>query len=147
MRKIYFNKLSFKNRGGYFLIVAIILIIISATEVIDFPNKKMNGYLHTLGMLINAMVFSQVFWYRNYVEWNAEVMNVRLNEFWGKSIKFKKVKTIQLSQNQLTIVEHSGLLKTFDTSNIDREDLKYLADVIAVNAEVEIENAGVGGEG
>ncbi len=52
-----------------------------------------------------------MFWYKNYMEWNALGMNIKINRFISTAIIFENVKIIALDNTTLKIIKQSGSKK------------------------------------
>ena len=105
MKKIHFG--NFEKKGRWIIIgisiIAIFFIINGAFEFIKFENPKTNKFLNAIGFLIVFAISSQMFWYQNYVKWNKRGILIRIKSFFGKNIRFKEIKSSELTDKKLII--------------------------------------------
>jgi hypothetical protein len=99
-------------------------------EIIEFENPKINKRISAIGYFTQAIFFSRMFWFKNYVQWNKKGIVVRIKSFFGKSISFENVKNSKLENNILTIYENNGKSYNFDLTEIDEKDSKKLNEII-----------------
>ena len=137
MKKIHLNQLTFKNWTSILLLISLVFIIIGSFEIIDFEYKKTNKILASIGFLSQAIYYSKMFWYKNYVEWNKIGMNLKINRIIAKSIKFTDVQKLELDKNNLIIIQKSGRNKIFEINNIETSDLEKLLKIIRQNSGIE----------
>src|SRR5690606_8407274 len=94
MKKIHFNQLNFRNNKAQFILLVLcgIILVLNVFEVINFENKLWNKLLNASIFLMLVLIYSKMFWFRNFVQWNKKVILIKLNNFWGKSYKFEEIK-------------------------------------------------------
>ena len=135
MKKIHFG--NFEKKGRWIIIgisiIAIFFIINGAFEFIKFENPKTNKFLNAIGFLIVFAISSQMFWYQNYVKWNKRGILIRIKSFFGKNIRFKEIKSSELTDKKLIITETYGNKIEIDLSHIIESDVKKLFDIINKN--------------
>ncbi len=136
MKRIHFNSLKFKNWTSVLLIISLLFIVFGSFEIIEFGYKKTNRILIILGFLFQALFYSKMFWYKNYVEWNKIGMNIKLNKFIGKSIEFDFVKKVELENEYLIITEKSGREILFNINNVEIKDVEKLVELIKLNSAI-----------
>ncbi|WP_426095546.1 hypothetical protein [Flavobacterium sp. DSR2-3-3] len=136
MKKIHFNHLTFKNWTSLLMIISLVLILIGSFEIIDFEYKRTNKILASIGFFTQALYFSKMFWYKNYVEWNKLGMNIKINRIISKSIKFDNVKKLEVDNYNFKIIQKCGREKIFEIHNIDSNDLEKLLKIIKQNSEI-----------
>ncbi len=136
MKRIHFNSLKFKNWTSVLLIISLLFIVFGSFEIIEFGYKKTNRILIILGFLFQALFYSKMFWYKNYVEWNKIGMNIKLNKFIGKSIEFDFVKKVELENENLIITEKSGREILFNINNVEIKDVEKLVELIKLNSAI-----------
>lgn len=137
MKKIHFNPLRFKSWSTIIIAVAFICIVAGFFEIIPFGNTKNHSKVSALGSLLIAIYYSKIFWYRNYVEWNKLGMNIKLNQWLLKSIRFDEVKDVVVTATTLTIIEKSGSKKIFQTDLINPDDVDKLVTILRENAQLD----------
>lgn len=137
MKKIHFNHLTFKKWTSLLMVLSLVCILIGGFEIFEFEYKRTNRMLASIGYLCQFIYFSQMFWYKNYVEWNALGINIKINRFISTAIKFEDVKIIALDNTTLKIIKQSGSEKTFEIHNIERSDLEQLVTILQQNSGIE----------
>ncbi len=137
MKKIHFNQLTFKNWTSLLLLISLVFILIGSFEIIDFEYKRTNKILTSIGFSIQAIYYSKMFWYKNYVEWNKLGMNIKINRLISKSIKFDNVEKLEIDNTNLKIIQKYGREKIFEIHNIESNDLEKLLKIIKQNSGIE----------
>jgi hypothetical protein len=132
MKRIHFDNM--RNKFWIsILILSVICFIIGIFEPIEYSNKDLNQYFLKSGFLLQALYFSKMFWYKNYVQWNKKGANIRVNSFWGKSLSFDQIKTTELNKKTLTITKNNGNKITLDLNEIAESDTQKLNEIIIKN--------------
>ena len=130
MRRIKFDYLQY----NWFLIILTLLsflcVIFGFLEIYKFENPKITKGIVLLGYLCGTVYFSRMFWFKNYVQWNAKGIVLRLKPFYGKSIPFKEIKDLQFENSVLTISRKNGIDYNFDLTGIDERDTTKLIEII-----------------
>ncbi|TDE07695.1 hypothetical protein [Flavobacterium sandaracinum] len=137
MKKIHFNHLTFKKWTSLLMVLSIVCILIGGFEIFEFEYKRTNRMLASIGYLCQAIYYSKMFWFKNYVEWNKLGMNIKLNSFLSKSITFENVEKLELDNNTLKIIQKSGRNKIFEIDDVPRNDLEKLIAIIQQNSGIE----------
>ena len=130
MKRIKFDNLKTNWLFISLILISIFCIIFGFFEIIEFENPKINKRISAIGYLLQAIFFSRMFWFKNYVQWNKKGIVVRIKSFFGKSISFENVKNSKLENNILTIYENNGKSYNFDLTEIDEKDSKKLNVII-----------------
>lgn len=130
MKRIKFDNLQTNWLFISLILISIFCIIFGFFEIIEFENPKINKRISAIGYLSQAIFFSRMFWFKNYVQWNKKGIVVRIKTFFGKSISFENVKNSKLENNILTIYENNGKSYNFDLTEIDEKDSKKLNEII-----------------
>ena len=130
MKRINFDTLQTNWLFISLILISIFCIIFGFFEIIEFENPKINKRISAIGYLSQAIFFSRMFWFKNYVQWNKKGIVVRIKSFFGKSISFENVKNSKLENNILTIYENNGKSYNFDLTEIDEKDSKKLNEII-----------------
>lgn len=132
MKRIHFDNM--RNKFWItILILSIICFIIGIFEPIEFSRYDLNKYILKIGFLLQALYFSQMFWYKNYVQWNKKGINIKVNSFLGKSLSFDQVKTTELNEKTLTITKDNGKIIMIDLNEIAESDSQKLNEIIIKN--------------
>jgi hypothetical protein len=129
------NRIKFDNfQTNWFIIsltlISIFCLIFGVFEIIEFENPKINKRISAIGYLSQAVFFSRMFWFKNYVQWNKKGLVIRTKHFWGKSISFEDIETSRLENDVLTIYKKDGVSYNFDLKNVDENDSKKINDII-----------------
>lgn len=132
MEKIYFDNLRNNFSTGLFILSALCLIF-GIFELIEFSNSDIHGNLRKTGFLLQALYFSKMFWYKNYVQWNKLGAVIRINSIFGKSIKFVDVRSTEINNKILTVTKTSGEKITFNLKQISESDIQKFNEVIVNN--------------
>lgn len=130
MRRIKFDNLQSNWFFISLILLSLVCIIFGFFEIIKFENPKANKIITAIGYFTQALFFSRMFWYRNYVQWNKKGITIRIKPFWGKSISFGDIKNSRLENNVLTVFKKDGGSYNFDLKNVDVNDSKKLNDLI-----------------
>ena len=105
MKKIHFDNLSKNWFLITILILSIIFLLVGIFEFIPFENPKINKKISGVGFLLQALYFSRMFWFKNYIQWNKKGAVIRINSFMGKSLSFDEIKKTELNEKKLTITK------------------------------------------
>ena len=132
-KNIYFNHLKIKSTSTILVIISALLLFLGYFEIVEFKNEAINRIFISLGFLCQILFLSKMFWYKNYVEWNKLGMNVKLNCWVTKYVSFNNVETVKLNNENLIIVQKSGIDKIFNIRKIHINDLHKLVNIINVN--------------
>lgn len=132
MKRIHFDNMRNKFWISIF-ILSVICFIIGIFEPIDFSKQDVNKYIMKIGFLLQAIYFSRMFWYKNYVQWNKKGANIRVNSFWGKSLNFEQIKATELNEKTLTITRTNGNKIIFNLNEIVDSDSQKLNEIIIEN--------------
>jgi len=135
MKRIHFGNLNKKGRWILLplIFVGLFLIINGAFDFIKFTNPKTSKYLNAIGYLIIFGFSTQMFWYKNYVQWNNRGIHIRIKSFLGKNIKFKEIISSELTNKKLILKTVYGNKIEFDLSEIVESDSKKLYEIIIKN--------------
>lgn len=135
MKRIHFGNLNKKGRWILLplIFIGLFLIINGAFDIIEFTNPKTNKYLNAIGYLIIFGFSTQMFWYKNYVQWNKRGILIRIKSFFGKNIKFKEIKSSELTDKKLIITEEYGNKIEIDLTHIVESDVIKLYEIIKEN--------------
>ena len=135
MKRIYFGNLNKKGRWILLplILIGLFLIINGAFDFIEFENPKTHKYLNALGYIIVFGFSTQMFWYKNYVQWNSRGILIRIKSFLGKNIKFKEIISSELTNKKLILKTVYGNKIEFDLSEIVESDSKKLYEIIRKN--------------
>jgi hypothetical protein len=133
MKRIHFDNLSKNWFLITILILSIIFLIVGIFEFIPFENPKINKGISGIGFLLQALFFSRMFWFKNYVEWNKKGVTIRINSILAKSIMFDNIKGTELDEKKLMITQKNGRKFMFDLNDISESDIQKLNEIMIKN--------------
>lgn len=135
MKKIKFDQLNFRsNKTQFFLmILAGTLILLNFLEVFNNFDPRIEKYSNVIAYFILMLIFSKMFWFKNYVQWNKKGIMIKLNNSWGKNYRFEEISNVNLENNQLIISKFNGQRNNFNLQNIDRESINKLINILKTN--------------
>ena len=135
MKKIKFDQLNFRsNKTQFFLmILAGTLILLIFLEVFNNFDPRIEKYSNVIAYFILMLIFSKMFWFKNYVQWNKKGIMIKLNNSWGKNYRFEEISNVNLENNQLIISKFNGQRNNFNLQNIDRESINKLINILKTN--------------
>ncbi|WP_434979097.1 hypothetical protein [Daejeonia sp. YH14] len=132
MKKIHFDELNFKNSKLHFALIltSIIFLLLYVFKPFEFISEKNYGILFSLVFVIQLFTNSKVFWYKYFVQWNKKGIIIKINDFWGKNLKFNEISNFDLKQNRLTIIKLDGKKEVFNLENIEQESVNKLMNIL-----------------
>ena len=68
MKRIKFDNLQTNWLFISLILISIFCIIFGFFEIIEFENPKINKRISAIGYLSQAIFFSRMFWFKNYVK-------------------------------------------------------------------------------
>ena len=135
MKKIKFDQLNFtSNKAQFFLmILSGILILLNFLEVFNNSDPRFAKYSNTIAYFILTLIFSKMFWFKNYVQWNKKGIMIKLNNSWGKNYRFEEISNFNLQNSELIISKFNGQKNAFNLQNIEPESIKKLINILKTN--------------
>ena len=133
MKKIHFDNYEKNNYWNSLIIFAIIFILVGIFEPFQIENPTIYKYISSFGFLLQALFFSKLFWFKNFVQWNNLGAFIRIDSFFGKSLNFKKIKTTELNEKKLKIIKNNGKIVIFNLNEIMESDIQKLKEIIMKN--------------
>lgn len=135
MKKIKFDQLNFtSNKARFFLmILAGILILLNFLEVFNNSDPRFAKYSNSIPYFILALIFSKMFWFINYVQWNKKGIMIKLNNSLGKNYRFEEISSFNLQNSELIISKFNGQKNAFNLQNIEPESIKKLINILKTN--------------
>lgn len=135
MKKIKFDQLNFRNNKAQFFLIVLtgILILLNFFEVFNNSDPRIAKYSNVIAYLILALIFSKMFWFKNYVQWNKKGIMIKLNGSWGKNYKFEEISTFKIQGNDLIIAKFNGQTNAFNLQNIEPESINNLINILKTN--------------
>lgn len=89
--------------------------------------------MSVVGFFLQAIYFSKMFWYENYVQWNKKGALIKINSFMGKSLIFNEIKTFELNDKKLKITKINDSTVIFDLNDITESDTQKLNEILIKN--------------
>jgi len=132
MERITFDNLQ-NTKARIIIILAGVLTLIGVFKPFNLFSEEIYKWLFALGVLLQTLFFSRMFWFKNYVQWNKKGMVIKLNSRFGfgKSIKFEEIKTINFGVDTIEITLFGGRnKKVVNISNIDLADRQTLRQIL-----------------
>jgi len=133
MKSIHFDNISKNWFLITILILSIIFLLVGIFEFIPFENPNINNGISAIGFLLQALFFSRMFWYKNYVQWNKKGVTIRINSFLAKSIMFDNIIGTELDEKKLIITQKDGKKFMFDLNEILESDIQKLNEILIKN--------------
>lgn len=132
MKRIHFDNM--KNSFWIVILILSIIFIVGGTfELFQFENAKSNKWMSVVGFFLQAIYFSKMFWYENYVQWNKKGALIKINSFMGKSLIFNEIKTFELNDKKLKITKINDSTVIFDLNDITESDTQKLNEILIKN--------------
>lgn len=133
MKKINFQNLDKKNYWIVLILLSLVLILIGFTAPLDSVPPKTYKYIIACGFFMQTLYFSRLFWYKNTVQWNGKGIVIRINSFFGVSLRFDDIQTTVLDNKLLTITKTNNRKITIDLSDILKTDALKLQQIMIDN--------------
>lgn len=115
------------------MLLSLFFILGGLIEPFELISPKVYKYLSACGFFLQAIFFSKLFWYKNTVQWNDKGIIIRIKSFFGKSLKFDKIKAIELNEKKLIVTKIDGQKVLIDLKEIPDSDTKKLNDIMVEN--------------
>ena len=130
MKRIKFDNLQYNWFFISLILLSLFCIIFGLFEIIEFQNPKINKGISAIGYVSQAVFFSRMFWFKNYVQYNKKGIFIRIKTFFGKSISFDNVERTELENQALTIYKNDGTRYDFNLEEIEERYSRKLFKVI-----------------
>ncbi len=132
MKAIHFDHITLKKQIPYFilLIVGLLALFLQIFEVIQFESKIANNLIFLLPFLIITFIQSKIFWYKNIVQWNNKGAFIKINSFFGTSVKFSAVHSFHYKNGKLIFKMLYTKNKIIDLENIREADIEKLEAIL-----------------
>ncbi|MCJ8497023.1 hypothetical protein MVI27_01975 [Chryseobacterium salipaludis] len=132
MKLIHFDHLILKKQIPYFilLIVGLLPLLLQMFELIQFESKTVNKLTFVLPFLIITFIQSKIFSYKNIVQWNNKGASIKINSFFGTSVKFSAVHSFQYNNEKLILKMLYTKNKIIDLENIREADIDKLYTIL-----------------
>ena len=131
MEKIQFDNLQSK-RVSILMILAAIFILVGVFKPFNLFSAEIYKWMSFLGFLLQIILFSRMFWFKNYVQWNKRGIVIKIDSWFGfgESLKFNDIKSINFEETTIELTLFGGRRKRIiNVSHIvlaDRQQLQQL---------------------
>lgn len=130
MRKIYFDRLNGNWKFLIIIILSLLCIVFTLWQPIKFENEKVYDWVSKAGFLLQVFFWLRMFWYRNYVNWNAKGINIRISSVLGKSLAFDKIESVELDDKRITITKTNDEILLLNLVEFKYEDVERLYTIL-----------------
>jgi len=137
MKKIHFDDLSKQRYWIILMILSLFFIISSLFEPFEFVNPIIYKFLNFFAFLTLTFFSSRLFWYNYNVQWNKKGIVLRIKPFFGKSLSFEEIVSIELIENLMVIRKSDQREFRFDLSEVIISDRQKLFNLIKENAKLQ----------
>ena len=132
MRKIYFDQ--HNARGNVILLTLAAICIMIGLWHISVPDSSIwYRRINTFGYFLLVIVLAKPVVRKYYVGWSKRGIFIKIGSYFGKSIRFKDIATIEFSENVLHIRKKDGHSHSFNLSGISEKDVAKLTEILATN--------------
>jgi hypothetical protein len=126
MRRIHFDKISGDWVRIALLIISAIFIFAGYGVIFEYENSLLSA----LGFLIQIVLFSKIFWYKNHVQWNQKGIVIKTNLIKSKNISFEDIETIIAEQESIIIELLHKTDKKISLKDIHDDDKNRLIRIL-----------------
>ena len=137
MKKIHFDDLSKQRYWIILMILSLFFIISSLFEPFEFVNPIIYKFLNFFAFLTLTFFSSRLFWYNYNVQWNKKGIVLRIKPFFGKSVSFEEIVSIELIENMMVIRKSDQSEFRLDLAEIIISDRQKLFNLIKENAKLQ----------
>jgi hypothetical protein len=115
------------------LAISIFAILIGMFSEFEQDDIAINKFLIGLGVGLQLIILSRMFWFRHYVQWTKEGMMIRIKSFLGTSFQFDDVQNINFETDRLQITKTNGKILLINLSGIRESDSLKLKEILTRN--------------
>ena len=126
MKKIHFDRLNGNWKLLLIIILSLLCIGFSLIKPFEFENEKVYKWVSTTGFLLQVIFWLKMFWYRNYVNWNAKGINIRIKSVLGKSLAFDRIKSVEITDKRITITKKDEEILLLNLVEFKDDDVEKL---------------------
>lgn len=130
MKKIHFENLSTQKFWIILMVLSLIFILLGLFEPFEIENPKVYKFFSLFGFLTQALFYSRLFWYKYNVQWNKKGIVLRIKPYFGKSISFEEIKSVELIENAMVLKKSNQQELRFDLAEIIVTDRQKLFNLI-----------------
>ena len=133
MKRIKFIDLSWKNPISLLFIIPsvifLVFILLNTFEVFSFQNDQLNKVIFLLFFALQFIFFSRIFFFKNAFEYNKLAINLRINKFFPKNIRFSDIARIVFRENKFIITKFGGKSVEINLQNVLEDDKIKLKEI------------------
>lgn len=130
MKKIHFDRLNGNWKFLLIIILSLLCIALSLFKPISFQNEEVYEWVSTTGFLLQVLFWIKMFWYRNYVNWNAKGINIRIKSAFGKSLAFSRIKSVEITDKRITITKKDEEILLLNLVEFRDDDVEKLYTIL-----------------
>ena len=120
--------------------IKIILLMIAGACLIlgntTFDNTDFE-IIKVFTFIIPIVYLGRIFWFKNYVRWNKNIIILKFNYFTDDTIKFVDIYSLERLENKLKITLSSEKVYEFNIDNIKPDHISKLNTIIVENSNAE----------
>lgn len=135
MKKIKF--LNINSRCNFLvlfiLVVAVVANSLMGLEFITFENPQVQKILSVVTYSLIALYLSQIFWYKNVIQYNKNGFTARINAVWGINKKYEDIIKIEVLENKINLTEYNGNISSIDINKIEESSKIQLLEFLNSN--------------
>lgn len=128
-KKIKFKKLNQKQYYYYFIPLSILGVFLIFYNPLNLGIREINLYAVIL-ILIVFLVINDFFLPINIVEYNTNVIRIKINTIVKKSINIKDISSVIFTGNELHIINTDKSVLKFNLENINAQSRIELANLL-----------------
>ena len=129
MKNIKFKKINKNHYYLYFIpltILGVSMIFLNPFDV----DVSMNKIYGLVPILLVFLVTNDFFLPVHKVEYNSELVRIKINSYFKKNIEFDQIETVNFTENTLTITLKNHNNIHFDLSNINYQSTIKLKEIL-----------------
>ena len=134
LKRIIFYDLGKENYWLVLMIFSLILIGTGIFKPFDLENKNPYNYFFVGGFVLQVLYYSILFWFRNTILFNKKGIVIRINSFFGKSLRFDEITTAEFNEKILTLSNTNGHQIKIDLSEFSDADSRKLFEIMIHNS-------------
>ena len=136
MKKIHFDNISKNKLSIAILVLCILCFLIGIFNIIPFENEETNRYILEAGIILLMLNLSKMLWFKYYVQWNKKGAVIKIDSFFGKTIRFTDVKSTELKNKKLIVTKANNTSVVFNLDKINPSDIEKLQNIIIENSNI-----------
>ncbi|MFV8280390.1 hypothetical protein ACNKXS_02540 [Christiangramia marina] len=127
-KKVLFHKIH--GRSSKILIpLALVCLVLYGVDYFNDMFGRFDSVLLFSAHLILLIFWSRMIFYKSVVSWNKLGVNIKMKGFYGKQFTFDKIRSVEITDSELMIIERYGKTSNFDIRQISMEDRERIANI------------------